>query len=204
MPTLNATEPYPWPYDGCMAPERLALVIAGAQASWMRASCGYSSVAARIADVGTAVRGAGALVVLLHHTGPMGSRPTPFPPEARSAGAHPGIVAGPGDVVVRAGGIDGFHGGPLDDELRSRGVDHLVFAGFGGEAAVDSTLRSANDRGYECLTLNDAVAYFSPELGRHTLRTITMSGGIFGAIGPSAALLDALSAARPPLPLEAS
>ncbi len=203
MPTLTASLPYPWPYDGCLDPDRLALVVAGAQAGWMKASAGYGPVASCIATVRAALREAGALVVILHHSGPVGNRPTPFPPEARSAGADPGVMPAGGDIVVRAGGVDGFYGGPLDDELRSRGIDHLVFCGFGAEAAVDSTVRSANDRGYECLILTDAVAPFSPDLGRHALSSVTMSGGIFGAIGTSADLVGALSLVRPTVSLEA-
>ena len=203
MPTLDATEPYPWPYDGCLDPRRLALIVAGAQSGWMKASHDHPAIAARIAAISAVVRDAGALVVLVHHTRPIGTRPTPFPPEAGSAGADPAVAPWRGDLVVQASGIDGFHGGPLDGELRCRGIDHLVLCGFGAEACVDSTLRSANDRGYECLTLVDAVAPFSPDLGRHALASITMSGGIFGAIGSSADFLAALSHARPPVPLEA-
>jgi len=202
MPVLAGTVPYPWPYDGCLDTDRLALVVAGAQAGWMEASCGSSRVAACIAGLSAVLRDAGALVVLVQHARPAGTRPGPLPPERRSAGARPGVVPAAGELVVRAGGIDGFHGGPLDGELRSRGVDHLVLAGFGGEACVDSTLRSANDRGYECLTLTDVVAYLSPELGRHALASITMSGGIFGAVGSSDALVHALSQARPLTPME--
>src|SRR5439155_15632147 len=98
-----------------------------------------------------------------------------------------------GDVVVDAAGVNGFYGGPLDQELRSRGVDSLVLCGFGAEAAVSSTRRAANDRGYECLTLTDASAPFDAVLGRYDLRSITMSGGVFGAIAPSDALLAALA-----------
>lgn len=203
MPTLAGSEPYPWPYDGCLDPERLALLVAGAQTAWMEASCNYASVASAIAGISAAVRDAGAQVVILHHSSPIGNRPTPFPPEPRSAGADPAVLPSGDDLVVRSGGIDGFHGGPLDDELRSRGIDHLVLCGFGAEACVDSTLRSANDRGYECLTLTDAVAPFSNDLGRHALSSVTMSGGIFGAIGSSDDLLDALSLARPTVSLEA-
>jgi nicotinamidase-related amidase len=104
-----------------------------------------------------------------------------------------------GDLVVDATGIDGFYGSGLDQELRDRRLDTLVLAGYGGEATVSSTLRSANDRGYECLTLVDGVAMFDPVTGVSTLHSITMSGGIFGAIAPSAALLAALV----PTPLEA-
>jgi len=203
MTTLDQTLPYPWPYDGCLDPSRLALIVAGAQTGWIEASPDHAGVAARIAAVSRAVREAGALVVLVHHSRPAGSRPTPFPPEHGTRPAEPGVAQSAGDLVVRSAGVDGFHGGPLDDELRTRGIDHLVLTGFGAEACVDSTLRSANDRGYECLTVTDAVAFFSPQLGRHALASITMSGGIFGAIGPSAALVEALSHASSPVPMEA-
>ena len=202
MPFLEATSPYPWPYDGCLDPERLALVVAGAQVAWQQASWGAAATLSCITDVAGAVRSTGALVVLIQHEGVARDRPRPFPPMARTTGDLV-MVPAPGDLVVRATGIDGFHGGPLDDELRGRRIDHLVLAGFAAEACVDSTLRSANDRGYECLTLTDAVAPFSADLGRHALSSITMSGGIFGAIGSSTTLLAALSLVRPPVSLEA-
>lgn len=204
MPTLDATEPYPWPFDGCLDPTRLAFVVAGAQAAWMAASPNAAPVAARITEVADALRVAGATVVLVHHVRRSATfRPSPFPPSVGQAAAALVGIGGPGDVVVRSSGIDGFFGGPLDTELRGRGIDRLVLGGFGAEACVDSTLRSANDRGYECLTLVDAVAPFSADLGRHALGSITMSGGIFGAVGSSAALLAALAPARSPVPVEA-
>jgi nicotinamidase-related amidase len=73
-------------------------------------------------------------------------------------------------------------------------------AGYGAEATVDSTLRSANDRGYECLVLTDAVAPFHDALGARALASVTMSGGIFGAIGTSADLLGALATPVTPAP----
>ena len=203
MPTLDTSQPYPWPYDGCLDPQRLALVVAGAQARWVEASSGSDRVIARILEVGAAVRSAGGTVVLLRHVPPPSRRPTRFPPPAGASGSEPAPLGAPGDLVVRSGGVDGFFGGPLDIELRSRGIDRLAFAGFGGEACVDSTLRSANDRGYECLTLTDAVAPFDADLGRHALHSITLSGGIFGAVAPSSALLAALVPTRPPVPVEA-
>jgi nicotinamidase-related amidase len=98
--------------------------------------------------------------------------------------------------VVDAGGVDGFYDGSLDRVLRIRGIDTLVLCGYGAEAAVSSTLRSANDRGYECLTLTDATAPFDAGLGAHDLHSITMSGGIFGAMAGSEALLAVLATAR--------
>ena len=185
-------DPYPWPYSGALDPRRLALVIAGDQPAWARRSVAAAETAAVIATVAGAVRRAGGTVVHVRH-GRSASPRTGLPP-ARSepgwASTHP---VPSGDLVVDATGIDGFFGSALDQELRDRGLDTLVLAGYGGEATVSSTLRSANDRGYECLTLVDGVAMFAPETGGPTLRSITMSGGIFGAIAPSDALLAALS-----------
>lgn len=191
--TVATAEPYPWPYDGELDPRRLALVIAGAQPAWARRSVGASSVAAVIDAVSDAVRAAGGAVVHVRHSG-SGRSPSGLPPRPDDGDwALPGDGIGPGDVVVDAGGVDGFSDGPLDRELRRRGIDTLVLCGYGAEAAVSSTLRSANDRGYECLTLTDGAAPFDPDLGRHDLNSITMSGGIFGAIASSEALLEALA-----------
>lgn len=183
---MEDSVPYPWPYDGVVVPGRLALVVAGAQSAWMHRCARAAAVADVIDDVAAAVRAAGGTVFAIRHTS-VGKRHA-LPPPARSHQWALLFDVAPGDVVVDAAGIDGFHGSALDDELRVRRIDHLVMCGFGAEAAVDSTLRSANDRGYECLTLTDAVAPFDAALGRHALASITMSGGIFGAIAPSAYL----------------
>lgn len=145
-----------------------------------------------IQGVAGALRAAGAVVVHVRHTR-LRPSPSQLPPARTDDGWQVSTRPAPGDVVVDAAGVDGFYGGPLDQELRSRGVDTLVLCGFGAEAAVSSTRRSANDRGYECLTLTDASAPFEAVLGRHDLHSITMSGGIFGAIAPSEALLSALA-----------
>jgi len=184
-------DPYPWPYDGPIDPERLALVIAGAQGAWMRPCVDAQDTAGVIATVAGAIRRVGGLVVHLRHASPAGGSGR-LPP-GRNDPEWPVVTApDPLDLVVDAAGVDGFCGGPLDQELRRRNVDTLVLAGYGAETAVSSTLRSANDRGYECLTLIDGAAPFDAEMGRRTLHSITMSGGIFGAIAPSSALLDAL------------
>lgn len=154
-----------------------------------------------VTAVAAAVRRAGGLVVRIRHGRTTGHR-SGLPPAREDPGWFLTSPPAPGDLVVDATGVDGFYGGPLDQELRDRGIDTLVLAGYGGEATVSSTLRSANDRGYECLTLVDGVAMFDPGTGPPTLRSITMSGGIFGAIAPSAALLAALSDLLFPTPLE--
>jgi nicotinamidase-related amidase len=184
-------EPYPWPYDGPIDWRRLALVVAGDQRAWADRSVRVAEVTTTIDCTARALRAAGAAVVHVRHAVPV-ARPSGLPPARDDEGWGVITSLGAGDLVVDAGGVNGFFAGPLDAMLRSRGVDHLVFAGFGAEAAVDSTLRAANDRGYECLTLVDGTAPFDESTGRHALSSITMSGGIFGAIATSAALLAAL------------
>ena len=195
---MISADPYPWPFGGSLDPRRLALVIAGDQPAWALRSVGAAEATAVIALVAGSVRDVGGVVVHVRH----GRSVSPWAglPPARGGPAWALTAPAPaGDLVVDATGIDGFYGSSLDQDLRDRAVDTLVLAGYGGEATVSSTLRSANDRGYECLTLVDGVAMFDPVTGVSTLRSITMSGGIFGAIAPSAALLAALV----PTPLEA-
>ncbi len=195
-------DPYPWPYDGMLDPRRLALVIAGDDPAWVARSCRAVEVAPVIEAVASAVRVAGGLVVHVR-TRLAAGRPTWRPPVLGHDGWSQMSPASPGDLVIDAVGIDGFYSSSLDHGLRSAGIRNLVFAGYGAEAPVTSTLRSANDLGYECLTLTDAVAPFDPVTGHHSLRTITMSGGIFGAVAPAAALAAALRSLTEPTTMEA-
>lgn len=190
-------DPYRWPYDGPVEPRRLALVIAGAQLAWQRRSVGAEEVARVLFRVAGVVRAAGGIVVHLRHG--MGAGGGGLPPSPSDADWPLATEPATGDLVVDVPGIDGFFASPLDGRLRRRRIDTLVLGGFGAEAAVSSTLRSANDRGYECLTLTDGSAPFVAETGRRSLSSITMSGGIFGAIAPSAALVAALAALHPHL-----
>ena len=195
---IESTTPYPWPYHGCLDPRRTAVVVAGAQVGWADRSLRAAEVAATIGRVARQVRAGSGLVVAVAHRGPEVGHPRgPRPPLPPVAGSPEAELVGLGldaDLVATCTGTSGFHGSHLDAELRHRGVELVVMTGFGYEAAVESTLRAANDRGYECLTLVDAVAPFDEHTGRHGLSSITMSGGIFGAIGTSDDLLAALAA----------
>ncbi len=175
-----ATRPYPWPYDGTLEPRRLALVVVGAQ-EWGAAHtvdpAGALEALERTAKV---VRDAGGSVVVVLRAGAGDPR---FDPDA-------------GDVVVDCAGMSGFAGGPLDVRLRALGRTHLAIGGLGLETAVYSTVGGASDRGYECLTLADAAAPHDGAVATGALSSITMSGGIFGAVGTSADLLDLLSKER--------
>jgi nicotinamidase-related amidase len=105
--------------------------------------------------------------------------------------------------VVTAAGHDAFCGSDLELELRARGLRNIVAVGLAAEVAVSCSVRSANDRGFECLTLADATAPLDLATGQRELRSITMSGGIFGAIGTVAALLGAFGPDRGVVPADA-
>lgn len=200
-PGVAATVPYAWPWDGVLTPARLGLVVCGVQRAHAAASPTSRQVGERIGDLARAVRRAGGTVVHVHHraagSGTPDLRERPLLPRVGDPEWAPVLTPAPTDVVVDATGHDGFHGSGLDDELRSSGIDTLVVVGFAAEVTVSSTVRSANDRGYECLTLSDVAAPIDAVTGHHHLHSITMSGGIFGAVGESRHLLDALERPTP-------
>ena len=64
--------------------------------------------------------------------------------------------------------------------LRNRGITSLIVCGVTTEVCVQTTVREANDRGYECLVLSDCIASYFPEFHEMTLEMIKAQGGIFG------------------------
>jgi nicotinamidase-related amidase len=201
MGAVPDTDPYPWPYDAVPGetfdPTRLALLVCGAQEHWRE---GPSTEAAltRVDRIAPAVRAAGGILVWIRHgRDPVAARTHRHLPAVDEHGYAALRAAAPGDLVIEARGYDGFRSGRLDDALRAARRDRLAFAGLAGEVLVDSTLRHANDRGYECLTLADAVAPLDPATGARALDSVTKSGGIFGAVGTTSALLAALGRRAP-------
>ncbi len=182
---ISGTRPYPWPYDGLLDARRLALVVAGGQAWFAARTVDADEVLERLATTAKVVRDAGGLVVVLRHS------------LARRLAGDLVVDLVDGDLVVDCAGLSGFSGGPLDGELRRRGIDRMAVGGLGLETAVHSTLGAANDRGYECLALADASAFHDADVGPRALASITMSGGIFGALGTTTAFCDALLEEQP-------
>jgi nicotinamidase-related amidase len=98
-----------------------------------------------------------------------------------------------GELVIDKPGKGSFYATGLDETLRSRGITSLIVTGVTTEVCVHTTVREANDRGYECLVLADCVGSYFPEFQRYGLAMIAAQGGIFGWVAPSEQYLKALS-----------
>ena len=96
------------------------------------------------------------------------------------AGFVPELLPLDGDVVIAKPGKGAFYGTPLTEVLQSRGITHLIFGGVTTEVCVQTTMREANDRGYECLIIEEATGSYFPEFKASALAMIRAQGGIVG------------------------
>ena len=186
---VTGSTPYPWPYDGQLTEAGTALLLVGPTDP--RAPEADTHIAASaLADAATR---AGAPVITVATTVPDGAR-------RRGAGAQARAWSpdGPG-IHLTARGVDAFYGSDLELVLHGARVRRLVLAGSALELAVHSTLRSANDRGIECLLVVDACTVLDPALASSSRWMVETSGGIFGAVGLTADVVDAWTAVASPI-----
>lgn len=103
------------------------------------------------------------------------------------------VAPRPGEIVIDKPGKGAFYATGLGEILRLRGITHLIFAGVTTEVCVQTTMREANDRGYDCLLVEDATESYFPEFKAATLAMIRAQGAIVGWTAPLAMLQAALA-----------
>lgn len=98
-----------------------------------------------------------------------------------------------GELVIDKPGKGAFYATELGETLAAGGITHLIVCGVTTEVCVHTTVREANDRGYECLVVEDGCGSYFAEFHAAALRMIAAQGGIFGWTAPSEALLATLT-----------
>lgn len=104
----------------------------------------------------------------------------------------PELAPADDEPVIDKPGKGAFYETDLDLILKNRGISTLIVCGVTTEVCVHTTVRQANDRGYECVVLSDCVGSYFPEFQRVGLEMIKAQGGIFGWVSDSARAVQAL------------
>lgn len=97
-----------------------------------------------------------------------------------------------GELVIDKPGKGAFYATNLQERLTKLGITHLIFTGVTTEVCVQTSMREANDRGYECLLVEDGTESYFPEFKQATVRMIQSQGGIVGWVTTADRLTDSL------------
>lgn len=105
----------------------------------------------------------------------------------------PELAPAANEVVFDKSGYGAFGTTNLNSHLKQHGIRNLVFVGLTTDCCIQTSLREALDRGYDCLTLQDCTAAATPQVHETAIQGITRTSGIFGALASSQDLLVALA-----------
>lgn len=143
-----------------------------------------------LSDLPPAKRDRGAPDLRIGDHGPMGRILVAGEP---GADIIPEVYPAPGEMVIDKPGKGAFYATPLSDYLAKLGAKTLIFAGVTTEVCVQTTMREANDRGFESLLIEDATESYFPEFKSATLDMIRAQGAIVGWTANFADLKGALN-----------